>query len=53
MVARVTNGVVRDDAGCHVAYQFLLLKLVERKTIASLGVVVVLLDIGNGTLAHL
>ena len=50
---RVGNGVVLYVGSRHVADQFLVLKLVERKAVALLRSVVVVLYVGNDALSHL
>ena len=53
MIFGVTDGVVLYLRCCHVAYEFLVLKLVQREAITSFGVIVILLDIGDNTTPNL
>ena len=53
VIARVADGVVLNNAGGHVADELLVLELVERETVATFGQVVVLLNISDGSGAHL
>ena len=53
VILAVGNGVVLDVHRCKVAYEFLVLELVETESVAAFHAVVVMLHIGNHSLVYL
>ena len=52
VVTGVADGVVANQRGRHVTDEFLVFKLIERKAVASLHAVVVLLEVGYDAWCH-